>query len=609
MRLNLKEIIVLTLLGICSTVHAQMKVESFEYLEQDQDARYSDTRLQDPTNKKKLCAIIKVVTTEMDCTFDNGSLGIAKVVKHPEMAEIWVYVPVETMKIKISHPRHGQLDTKGGYFEFPERCKSGTVYRLKLHTEFNPDEDIVKEKEKFAKVKFNVYPRNAKIILRSMPELTDENGWLEKTMALGIYHYRVSADNYHYTDGKFELTEEGTTKNININLRQAFGWAVLPAGFEPTGCRFSINGVPYTATGNRIAIPSGQHKLSIAKTHYYTDSINVIIRDSVETPISFDMRPILGKLMVNTPDLPGSTVKIDGKVVGMTPFAAAQDIIVGKHTIEVSRPNYVSQTQEVEIFEGKTETLNLSLTSMGNFVISSTPAGASLYINNRYIGVTPCSMTDLASGDYSVRLEKDKYRTVTKTEHLDAANPNNSFKLYRQYQRPWQVYIQPTFQAISYKSVGAAVGGYLYNVNIEGDFLYGLDKETIFIKRVEKYSSPDKKQEPVKIEEEEKMSSLYVGGKVGYGFIIGTRLRVTPQVGFGFTKMFGKAHTHCYSLSTSFGARVDFVVVKHLGVVVAPEYQLAVKQSETYKLISEVSPRMKKWGQGFNLRLGINVYF
>ena len=62
-------------------------------------------------------------------------LGIVAVEQKP--AEIWVYVPEGTMKLKIVHPQLGHITNaeKDGYYWFPEgRLKSGVVYKMDLIT-------------------------------------------------------------------------------------------------------------------------------------------------------------------------------------------------------------------------------------------------------------------------------------------------------------------------------------------------------------------------------------------------------------------------------------------------------------------------------------------
>ncbi|MFY9146021.1 MAG: DUF4384 domain-containing protein [Bacillota bacterium] len=49
---------------------------------------------------------------------------------------------------------------------------------------------------------------------------------------------------------------------------------------------------------------------------------------------------------------------------------------------------------------------------LGNLSVSSTPAGALVFVDGRQVGVTPCTVRDLVSGYHEVTLVKEGYRTV-----------------------------------------------------------------------------------------------------------------------------------------------------------------------------------------------------
>ena len=109
-----------------------INIKSFKELSYDLDARivYAKT-----DQNGKTCALVKVVTTEGDFTFDNGYLGVVAAIHKPELAEWWVYLPEKTMKLKIMHPVYGQLnESDDGFYYFPNTLKSATTYRMELTT-------------------------------------------------------------------------------------------------------------------------------------------------------------------------------------------------------------------------------------------------------------------------------------------------------------------------------------------------------------------------------------------------------------------------------------------------------------------------------------------
>lgn len=602
---NKLALIILVLLAGALGARAQIQVLQFTEVTSDLDAR-TNYPMNDPTSRGKKCAIIKVADPDMGFSFDLGNLDVVDIVKKPEMAETWLYVPVGTNKIKIGHARYGQLDTSDGFYWFPNgiRCESAKVYRLRLNHSMILDDDIVTDQHKFATVVFNVFPKSAEVILRKMPEQTDAQGRLEKRVPLGKFHYSVSASDYHATQGSFEVTKAGETVTVNVNLRQAYGWLALSSAFPAQGATFLVDSSKVElASSSRLQLHSGKHKVLVRRPHYRDLLQDVEITDSTVFDYNPQMVPILGTLQVDSKR--GATVKVDGKELGTLPFTAPQRIIEGKHTVEVSMLGFRTETREVEIRDGQTTSLSVDLVDMATFKFTSTPSGAVLYVNGEHKGITPCSL-DYASGDYTVRLTYKKYKDYKKKVHFDSSNPQLDIKLKRIYNSKNELYIEGTMRAGSFVGVGATIGGYLYNVNAEASFFYGIGKsEQIYwcgndLMPVEASYSP----------------SINMSIKTGYGFALGTRFRLTPQVGINLLKLKETADSHEQTLgndanATSFlvGLRFSAAIVKHFAISLSPEYSFPIKKSTGYEALSEVSPKIKKWSQGFNAKLGITLFF
>lgn len=588
----------------------KMKVESFVELSQaeDPDAKDPTFRRKDTQTGRnnRYCAIIKLITTVQDkaFTYNLNADMVPEYVDYRDDGEIWIYVPVGTSKIKISHKRYGQLDTRDGYYSFKEagvpKCQEATVYRLRLHTDFNPDEDIIKDADKLAKVRFWVHPATATILLRKMPETAGDDGILEKQMPLGIYHYRVTHPDYHDFDGTFELESENETKRINIKLNQAFGWLALDPEFKPSGYTFTVDGQTTTASSlKRMALRSGAHTVEVQHPDYHPQTLQVVIRDSAVYELSPRLQPRLGHLLVTT-NKPGAIVSVDGEQVGITPLEDAYELMIGEHTVEVSCANHRTEKRTVTIKENQTTNLPITLVDMARFSFSSTPSAASLYIDGQYIGTTPCSY-ELASGDYRVKLMRSRYRTIDKQIHLDSSHPEMSFPMSRQYQQNAQFYLQPTFQCGRQMRYGGTIGFYLANVNVEAACLFGKKSDPIYWN----YIGEDK-QRPVK----EIFNPVTIAMNAGYGFILGTRFRLTPQVGVNVINLEGTQENQCSALTVAVGARAEYIVANRLGICLTPDYSFPVYKSDNFLRISETLLQLNEYAAGgLSLKMGIYLYF
>lgn len=319
-----------------------------------------------------------------------------------------------------------------------------------------------------------------------------------------------------------------------------------------------------------------------------------------ETFVMDKPTPIEGSLYVrSTPS--GARILIDDKETSYVTPQNISNVLVGEHKVSLVLANHKTETRTIEIKQGETTSLDIKLGDIAEMKISSNPTDAILYIDNEKVGSTPY-IAEMASGEYLIKLEKDKYKTFSKRVHLDSSNPEQTFKLQWQYQKKNQIYIQPMFQAGTYMSVGFAAGTFFHNFNLEADFLYGMSSETIY------WSHYNTGIEYSDSYLEDKLKSMWFGLKLGYGIINGTRLRITPQFGIGSLRISG-GQSSCYAINGAIGVRADWILTNHFGVVLAPEYSFPFVKSETFKQISTISSKVKGWGGGFNARLGLNIYF
>lgn len=500
----------------------------------------------------------------------------------------------------------------------------------------------------------------------------DATGSINRLLETGAYLYEVSADNYVTSQGRVALTASADGENFveNVRLTPNFGFLKIDDVQGIAGAEVYINDrkvgtVPYKSErmecgdDYRLMISNGELYKTYSETFAITRGDTTILSPRLEsnfaeTTIKVDGEaeifindesrghgtwtgplragsysvecrlpnhtpstkqitvkpdfaetflmdrpsPIEGSLYVNT-NPSGASILIDGEDQGFVTPRNIGNIIIGHHQVTIMLANHRTETFDVDIHQGETTQLDVKLSDMADMTIESTPSSAQLYVNGQYVGTTPYK-EEMASGEYNMRLEKNGFRTWSGTVHLDSSNPVQTFPLRRQYQQRNQFYMQPMFQLGTSLAAGAAVGCFIGKVNVEGDFLFGFDSETIYWN----YSGDDTSKKPA----EEKLSPMYIGAKVGYGFAIGTRLRITPQAGLGILRVSGQ-ESSSYAVSGTAGVRADVAVANHLSLVVAPEYGFGMKESDTYIRLTGVSSKVGGWNGGFNIRLGLSIYF
>jgi serine/threonine protein kinase len=135
----------------------------------------------------------------------------------------------------------------------------------------------------------------------------------------------------------------------------------------------------------------------------------------------------------------GAVVAVDGTARGTTPLTL-RDVPLGTRTIVLSRPGYVSNERRVTLTADRpSRSLEVQLSPIsapassrssrettsasaitGSLNVDSRPTGSSVIVNGQAAGTTPLTMTSVAPGTITVRIERPGYRSWTQTIELKA---------------------------------------------------------------------------------------------------------------------------------------------------------------------------------------------
>ncbi|TVR92964.1 MAG: PEGA domain-containing protein [Trueperaceae bacterium] len=108
----------------------------------------------------------------------------------------------------------------------------------------------------------------------------------------------------------------------------------------------------------------------------------------------------------------GAEVFVDGEFAGFTPLQWGER--PGNVTVEVRRDGYETTTQRVQVRPGTTTDVRFDLRAVvrdGTVTFTSTPRGADVYVEGRFVGSTPTSRIAYAPGTYTARFELPGYGT------------------------------------------------------------------------------------------------------------------------------------------------------------------------------------------------------
>jgi len=154
-------------------------------------------------------------------------------------------------------------------------------------------------------------------------------------------------------------------------------------------------------------IPAGPHNLTLTKDGFATISKGVVVKPNQQTRIEEILVEQTGSVeVVSSP--PGAEIYLDDTSQGKTP-KTLPDQKIGRHQLRLEHPDYLPIAAEVEIFYQKTVRFEKNLEGKpGKLLITSTPAGAEVYLDGNRKGKTNLSI-EVPPGDHEVTTSKEGF--------------------------------------------------------------------------------------------------------------------------------------------------------------------------------------------------------
>ncbi|HOX36105.1 MAG TPA: PEGA domain-containing protein [Methanoregulaceae archaeon] len=198
----------------------------------------------------------------------------------------------------------------------------------------------------------------------------------------------------------------------------------------PSGADIYVDGGYLAESPSTVpGLSPGSHSIRLHKTGYNEYVGSVTIYAGEQTPVSIvlsSQSSNVGSIEVSS--VPGgSALYVDSQYVGLTPASGyfdATSLVPGYHAIILRHTDYRDYSQSVYVPAGGSATVNAVLAQVstgptqdttGQIVIASSPPGAEVYIDNAYMGATPITVPNVASGSHTLILKLSGYSDSTQT--------------------------------------------------------------------------------------------------------------------------------------------------------------------------------------------------
>ena len=308
----------------------QFRVESFSSDQFDQSAQTDPYKKIDGSGS--LYAIVKVTGDSsdddlLDYRFNFGNMSH---LVEDHNGELWLYVQKNAKMVTISRSGYVTLS----HYDLRTTLEEGKVYRMVLSAQ-GP---VVYTQM----VMFTVTPADSKAVVTIMREgsgqeemlgAVNDAGAKAKNLPLGTYTYKIMAENYHSSEGRFILNNQTETHQEKVTLRPRFAMITLSVENQ---AEILVNGELKGKHNWTGPLNAGNYQVECRLKSHKSSFQTISVEENQDQSYQLlSPTPITGTLSVISEPFEAQIV-IDGKDYGKTPRNIA-NLLIGKHSVTISK--------------------------------------------------------------------------------------------------------------------------------------------------------------------------------------------------------------------------------------------------------------------------------
>ncbi len=264
--------------------------------------------------------------------------------------------------------------------------------------------------------------KSVQIGLTPAAERVDISGGVSFELG-GVYLLREGEYQISASTALHEPLRQTFSVGSERNQRIDFAFTPLPGflllSLTPSDAEVRVDGIA-VAQPQRIELPAGEHEIEVSHPRYLPSSSIVTIEGKqIKQPLEVALEPNWSDVSVTT-EPAGATILLDNENSGLTTPAVLQ-ALAGEREIALQLDGYKMHRQRIFAQAGEAVTLDpvTLVQADAQMLVTSTPAGAGVTVNGRFMGQTPLQL-DLKSGQaHNVQLILSGYKTFTRTRTLE----------------------------------------------------------------------------------------------------------------------------------------------------------------------------------------------
>ena len=244
----------------------------------------------------------------------------------------------------------------------------------------------------------------------------EPKGVWQAQVSPGVQLITIQADGYLPISGLRHNFQPSLALGLRITAKPqavSAGKGSIKIETIPPGADIIFNNIPMRDKSPFTLYdqPAVKHLISLHKEGYAP--VDTIISVPVDKTVSLSiaLEKMYGGVRINS-DPPGASVFLDGENIGRTPLSRNK-IETGDYTLVLHLEGYIDVVQGLTVEYGETaETVAKLVKQMGAVIVTSNPAGADIYLNGEYKGISGTEglkIEYLQVGKYTVKAEIDRY--------------------------------------------------------------------------------------------------------------------------------------------------------------------------------------------------------
>ena len=214
-----------------------------------------------------------------------------------------------------------------------------------------------------------------------------------------------------------------------------------------TGASVYLDGVYQGTTPVTLHLVSaGTHTVKLTLSGYedYEESVRVYAGQTASITTTMQSIPTTGSIAITTTPT-GASVYLDGVYKGITPVTL-HSVSAGTYTVKLTLSGYEDYEESVRVYAGQTASITTTMQSIpttGSIAITTTPAGASVYLDGVYKGTTPFTLHSVSAGTHTVKLTLSGYEDYEESVRVYAGQTASITTTMQSLPTTGSIFIQP----------------------------------------------------------------------------------------------------------------------------------------------------------------------